>query len=283
METNRLVPASETCEKCHWPEHFGGAKLQVIPEYGDDEKNTASQTVLMMMVGGGGVRGIHGTHFGRGVSIRYGSTDSTRQTIPWVEYRNTDENVVRTYSAEGVTPVSAGKLQQYQMQCVDCHNRPTHTFELPERAMNRAMALGKIPVSLPFIKKKGVEILRNEYASSEEAARKIPAAVREYYSQTPNQARPADVELAANAILAIYNENVFPDLKVTWGTYKNNLGHTDFPGCFRCHDEAHATADKKTITQDCGACHEIVSTSEVSPGVLKTLGLEKRISDLQRK
>jgi hypothetical protein len=125
--------------------------------------------------------------------------------------------------------------------------------------------------------------LRAEYATSEEAARKIPAAIREYYGQTLNQTRPADVELAANAVLAIYSENVFPDLKVTWGTYKNNLGHTDFPGCFRCHDEAHATGDKRTITQDCGTCHEIVSTSEVSPGVLKTLGLEKRISDLQRK
>ena len=286
METNRLVPASETCEKCHWPEHFGGAKLRVIPEYGDDEKNTPSTTVLVMIVGGGGVRGIHGTHFGRGVSIRYGSTDSTRQTIPWVEYRNTNENVIRTYSAEGVTPDSAGKLQQYQMQCVDCHNRPTHTFQLPERAMNRAMAVGRIPVSLPFIRKKGVEVLRTEYATSEDAAQKIPAAIREFYTQTQPaliQARSADVDAAAKAILAIYNENVFPDLKVTWGTYKNNLGHTDFPGCFRCHDEAHSTADGKSITQDCGACHEIVAASEASPGVLKTLGLEKRISELQRK
>ena len=286
MDTNRLVPASETCEKCHWPEHFGGAKLRVIPEYGDDEKNTSSQTVLTMMVGGGGVRGIHGAHFGRGVSIRYASTDSTRQTIPWVEYKNTDENAIRTYSVEGVTADSAGKLPHYEMQCVDCHNRPAHIFELPERAMNRAMALGKIPVSLPYIKKKGVEVLRTEYATSEEAARKIPGAIREYYSQTQstlNQPRSADVELASNAILAIYNENVFPDLKVTWGTYKNNLGHTDFPGCFRCHDEAHNTADKKSITQDCGTCHEIVAASEVSAGVLKTLGLEKKISEIQRK
>ena len=89
--------------------------------------------------------------------------------------------------------------------------------------------------------------------------------------------------MAAKTLLSIYNDNVFPDLKVTWGTYKNNLGHTDFPGCFRCHDEMHATADNKTITQDCGACHEIVATSEPSPGVLQTLGVQSRLSELQKK
>ena len=99
MEANRLVPASETCEKCHWPEHFAGAMLRIIPEYAEDEANTPSQTVLMMMVGGEGVRGIHGSHFGPGVSIRYASTDSTRQTIPWVEYRNSSTKEARTYIA----------------------------------------------------------------------------------------------------------------------------------------------------------------------------------------
>ena len=286
METNRLVPASETCEKCHWPEQFGGAKLRVIPEYADDEKNTLSQTVLMMMVGGGGTRGIHGAHFGPGVSIRYASSDPARQTIPLVEYKNSATNEARTYTAEGVKPEDAAKLVQHDMQCVDCHNRPTHTFQLPERAVNRAMALGKIPVSLPFIRKKAVEILKAEYTSSEDAVVKIPAAVRDYYRlshQAISQSQAANIDTAAAAILNIYNENVFPDLKVTWGTYQNNLGHTDFPGCFRCHDDSHASSDKKTITQDCSACHEMVATSEVSPEVLKTLGLDEKLSKMQKK
>ena len=148
------------------------------------------------------------------------------------------------------------------------------------------MALGRIPVSLPFIKKKAVEVLQAEYRSSEEAAQKIPAAIRDYYAASyPSlvPARSADIELAGKSLLTLYNENVFPDLKVTWGTYRNNLGHTDFPGCFRCHDAAHNTADQKTITQDCSTCHEMVATSEASPEVLKTLGLEERISGLQKK
>jgi hypothetical protein len=285
METNRLIPASETCEKCHWPAQFGGARLRVIPEYADDERNTLTQTVLMMMVGGGGVRGIHGSHFGPGVSIHYASTDSSRQNIPWVEYRNSNTNENRTYAIQGMTDARGQKLQNYRMQCVDCHNRPTHTFQLPERAVNRAMALGSIPVTLPFIKRKGVEVLRAGYGSSHEARERIPAAIREYYRKehpATFQSRSTDVELAANTLLAIFNQNVFPDLGVTWGTYKNNLGHTDFPGCFRCHDEAHTSRDGKTITQDCSTCHEIVAGSEASPEVLRTLGLQERISKLQR-
>jgi len=151
--------------------------------------------------------------------------------------------------------------------------------------VNRAMALGTIPVSLPFIRKKGVEVLRTTYASSAEAALKIPAAITDFYRQEHSatyQSRPKEVELAANSVLALYNENVFPDLAVTWGTYKNNLGHTDFPGCFRCHDEAHTASNGKTITQDCSVCHEIVAASEASPEVLRTLGIQDRISKLQR-
>ena len=286
LETNRLVPASETCEKCHWPDQFGGSKLRVVPEYAEDESNTLTQTVLMMMVGGGGVRGIHGAHFGPGVSIRYASTESSRQTIPWVEYKNSHTNESRTYVADGVKDEDAAKLLRYEMQCVDCHNRPTHIFQLPERAVNRAMALGRIPVSLPYIKKKGVEVLKAGYATSKDAERKIPEVLQSYYRDAYpaiHKDRPGDIARAANTILAIYNENVFPELKVTWGTYQNNLGHTDFPGCFRCHDDAHTSSDQQTITQDCGACHEVLAASEASPEVLRTLGLEERISKLQRK
>jgi hypothetical protein len=171
------------------------------------------------------------------------------------------------------------------MQCVDCHNRPTHTFELPERALDRAMGLGRISTTLPFIKKKAVELLKADYASNEEAAHRIPATLAGYYQQTdPTLAsqRARHIAVAGAEIAAIYNRNVFPDLKVTWGTYPNHLGHTDFPGCFRCHDGSHATADEKTtIAQDCTACHEPLAIGEASPAVLKTLGLADRIGSLQ--
>jgi hypothetical protein len=163
------------------------------------------------------------------------------------------------------------------MQCVDCHNRPTHAFELPERAVNRALASGAISGTLPFIKKKSVELLNVPYSSREEAAQKIRGGLAGFYREKyPDAAaqRSQDIARAADSIVGIYERNVFPDLKVTWGTYPNNLGHTDFPGCFRCHDEAHATSDKKTITQDCAVCHNALAVDEATPEVLKTMGLD---------
>ena len=285
LESNRLVPARETCENCHWPQKFSGARLRVFSKYADDEANTRSETVLLMLVGGNRISGIHGAHFGPGVHIRFAPADAVRQTIPWVEYRNTNTGDARTFVTPEAPPDSATALPQFDMECVDCHNRPTHTFDLPERAMDRALALGEIATGLPYIKKKSVELLKANYATGAEAAAKLPSALAAFYQQNyPDlyAARSQDIHQAGAAVLAIYNRNVFPDLKVTWGTYPNNLGHTDFPGCFRCHDGSHTTADGKTITQDCNTCHEPLAMEEVSPEILKTLGIADRISKVQK-
>ena len=286
MESNRLVPARVTCERCHWPQMFDAVKLRVLFHFKDDATNTQTQTVLLMHTGGGTLGGIHGKHLGPGVEIHYAAADAKRQTIPWVDYRNRNTGETQTFLADGSTPQSVAKLHRYEMQCVDCHNRPTHAFELPERAVDEAMGLGQISPTLPFIKKKAVELLKANYSSNEEAARTIPAALTDFYRQEyPLIAYPRskDIANAGTQIAAIYNRNVFPDLKVTWGTYPNNLGHTDFPGCFRCHDGSHSTPDKKvSIVQDCNSCHEPIAIEEASPGVLKTLGLDERIANLQK-
>jgi hypothetical protein len=171
------------------------------------------------------------------------------------------------------------------MECVDCHNRPTHAFDLPERAMDKALAVGDIAVTLPYIKKKGVELLKATYGTRTEAAVKLPTALVSFYQQNfPDlyANRSEDIRQAGQAVLAIYQRNVFPELKVSWGTYPNNLGHMDSPGCFRCHDGSHATTDGKTIAQDCSSCHEPLAMDEASPEILKTLGISERISSLQK-
>jgi NapC/NirT cytochrome c family, N-terminal region len=285
MATNRLVPARETCENCHWPQNFSGARLRLFSKYADDEANTRSETVLLMMVGGNRLSGIHGAHFGPGVHIRFAAADAKRQTIPWVEYKNTNTGDVRTFSTAETQPDSANALPTFEMECVDCHNRPTHTFELPERAMDKALAVGNIAAGLPYVKKKSVELLKVNYATSADAAAQLPPALAAFYQQNyPDvyAARSQDIQQAGQAVLAIYNRNVFPDLKVTWGTYPNNLGHTDFPGCFRCHDGSHTTVDGKTINQDCTTCHQPLATEEASPEILKTLGVADWISKVQK-
>jgi hypothetical protein len=231
--------------------------------------------------------GIHGKHFGTGVEIHYAAADSNRQTIPWVEYRNQKTDEKSTFLADGSTAESVADLPHYQMQCVDCHNRPTHTFELPEQAVDKAMGMGRISPTLPFVKKTPIELLRASYSSNNEASRMIPAGLAHFHAQnnpSVSSERSKDIAAAGAEIAAIYNRNVFPELKVTWGTYPNNLGHTDFPGCFRCHDGSHSTSDKNvTITQDCSTCHELLATEEATPGVLKALGLTERIANIQKR
>jgi hypothetical protein len=256
-----LRSASETCEGCHSPERRGEDRLRVIDKYADDEKNTVSHTVLLMRTGA-----IHRAHFGDGVSIRFAS-DERRLKIGWIERRTPGGAVV--FTAPGAPAQTPGSLRE--MDCIDCHNRPAHTFELPERAVDRAMAGGSISPMLPFAKKRAVEILKKEYAGREAAATAIPAA----FAQNYPQGEKADVERAGQTLAAIYGRNVFPQMKVAWGTYPNNLGHMDFDGCFRCHDEQHASPAGAKVTQDCGACHNLLAMEEATPKILTDLGLKQ--------
>lgn len=284
IQSNRLVPARETCENCHWPQKFAGARLRVFTKYAEDEKNTRTETVLLMLVGGNRISGIHGAHVGPGIHIRFAAADPARQTIPRIEYQNRTTGQIKSFISTD-RPNATTLPANVDMECVDCHNRPTHTFDLPERALDKALALGEIPVTLPYIKKKSVELLKSGYSTRREAAEKIPASLVQFYQQNYPDVfalRSVDIEQAGQAVLGVYNRNVFPELKVSWGTYPNNLGHTDFPGCFRCHDGSHMTADGQAISQDCSSCHELLAVEETSPEILKTLGIADRIAKAQR-
>ena len=159
---------------------------------------------------------------------------------------------------------------------MDCHNRPTHAYELPERAVDAAMAAGTVSPALPGVKKQAVALLRKDYPSKQEASRQIPETLLAYYRTAYPAvfaARQSEIQRAADALLAIYQRNVFPSMKVGWGTYPNNIGHTDFPGCYRCHDDAHTSAAGGKITQDCNACHSLLAMDETAPKILSDLGL----------
>lgn len=273
---HNLRPARETCEQCHWPEKFSGDKFFVKTKYGDDENNTTAKTVLLLHIGGKSANnsliGIHGRHLG---VTTYVATDDKRQVIPWVDYRNPDGSVTEFLTTENPPPAAdLAKGERRVMDCMDCHNRPTHTFDLPEDAVNRAMAADRISPSLPFAHKVSVELLRRNYASRLAAQTAIPEALREYYRKNYfavyNRER-AQIERAAEALLEIYNGNVFPQMNVTWGTYPNNLGHSDYPGCFRCHDGNHQSKDGRVITQDCNACHNLLAIDDPDPQILREL------------
>ena len=272
---HNLRPARDTCEACHWPQKYGEDRVRVINSFADDEKNTLSKTVLLMKIGGGnhGI-GIHGTHLGPGVRINYWATDEQRQKIPMVEYNGPGRKTV--YTAADAKPGVADGIAPREMDCMDCHNRPAHSYDLPERGVDKAMAAGLISPNLPFGKKKAVEILKVNYTSRDEAAVKIPAAFAKYYQDSQPevwQQHQAEITAAGMQVLEVWNRNIFPDMRVTWGAYPMNIGHTDFPGCFRCHDDSHKAQDGKSISQDCNACHNVLAMEETAPKILTDLGI----------
>lgn len=277
IATGRLVPAGDTCESCHARLTGPPVRLRVTRKHADDENNTMSWTVLSMKLGVGRLGGIHAAHLGPNVTVRYASSDPARQTIPWVEVTRRPEGTVTTFIGKDVRPDAVSALPKFAMQCTDCHNRAAHTFELPGPAIDRAMGSGEISSELPFVKKKAIELLKADYASGDDARARIVSDLRGFYAKEyPDVAasRPQEIDRAAAALSAIWSRNIFPDMKVTWGTYPNNLGHMEFPGCFRCHDGEHATADAEaSIEQDCSTCHEAIAVEEPNPEILKTLGL----------
>jgi hypothetical protein len=270
LQSSHLAASVETCEQCHSRTIDSGTPMRVISKFKDDEANTPIQTVLMMNVGGGRAGGIHGAHMGPGVEIRYRTSDPRRQTISSVEYRNSRTNETSTFSVANAKDAGA---PQFVMECADCHNRQGHNFEQPDQAVDEAMAAGEIPVGLPLAHKTAIDALKTG---------SIGAFTTFYQQKYPDIAakRSTDIGKAAKVLQAIYDRNVFPEFGIKWGTYPNNLGHADNGGCFRCHDESHATPAKKTLSQDCSLCHNPLAVEESNPAVLKTLGLEQKITQL---
>jgi len=143
--------------------------------------------------------------------------------------------------------------------------------------VEKQMSIGRISPDLPYIRKKAVEVLKVNYATRESAQENIPRDITQFYqSSYPalDESKGAAIKQAGEEVTAIYLRNIFPDMRVTWGTHPNNLGHMDSPGCFRCHDGNHTSADGQTITNDCSACHQIVASGESNPKIVSDLGMK---------
>lgn len=256
-----MRPARDTCATCHWPEKIHGTKLRVVKEYADDEAVSETVTTLEVKVGGGShLTGVgEGIHWHMNVQnrIEFVALDEARQDIPYVKMTSAD-GTVREWRKDGVTDAQITGGTRRLMDCTDCHNRPSHTFAASaERAVDKAIAEGQIPRALPFVRREVVKALKAEAATSDDALAGIDRSLRAFYASDQVAARPApvDLERTVKVAKALHSGNVFPQMKITWGTYKNNIGHMDSPGCFRCHDEEKKTAEGKTISQDCESCH----------------------------
>jgi nitrate/TMAO reductase-like tetraheme cytochrome c subunit len=269
---HNLRPARETCEQCHWPATFVGDLLKVKSVYTDDEANTELKTAVLLKVGGLAGRAASGIHWhvNPDVKIRYRSSED-RQTIYDVELTQPD-GTVKLFKPADETPADAAEWRV--MDCIDCHNRPGHNFQLPIDEVDSAMASGYMDKTLPYLKRESMKLLKADYVDQEAAKAGIAQGLTGFYTSIyPEVAteKSAEIDRAVKELQEIYTSNVFPQMKVTWGTYPNNTQHFESPGCWRCHDRKHKTEDGDKISRDCGLCHTIIAQEEENPELLQQL------------
>ncbi len=252
-----LRPAQETCEQCHWPKKFVGNLEHTFTSFLSDQTNTPFTVRMLMNVGGadpthGPVEGIH-WHMNVGNKIEYLATDPARQKIPWVRVTDAQGVVTEYHLSRFTNEVDEAAVRR--MDCMDCHNRPAHRYQTPNSAVNLAMSLGKIDRSLPFIKSNAVFALTGSYTNQTKALEGIATGLARAYPDS------AKIRPVIDVVQQIYKDNFFPEMNASWKTYPDNIGHKDWPGCFRCHDGQHKTSDgKRTIkANDCNACHKILA------------------------
>lgn len=264
-----LRPVREACEECHWPKKFYAGQLKVFNHFAADEKNTPAEVRLLIKTGGGSAEGgrpmgIH-WHMNLGYKVSFVATDPQHQDIPWVRTQSTNGRVTE-YLAKGsrLTPKQIAAMPHNVMDCVSCHDRPSHKFRSPDLAVDRAFVAGRLDRSLPFLKREMVRLLSAPYPSTAKALEAIATGLADFYQDKyPSlyaHKGPA-LEGAIAQAQEIYRSNFFPEMGVDWRTHPDNIGHLYYRGCFRCHDGQHVSADGRVISKACEICHSIIGQS----------------------
>ncbi len=278
-----LPSTEDTCLKCHEREKLtangGPVNLVLRPRYKPDKANTREMVAIMLRPAGLGQPGavaegaedaVRGVHWHIDQKVTYTSSDELSRKIDLVEITEKD-GATKQYIAgtevsvsEDVKPdIARLKLSGDRVvDCVDCHNRVGHDFPSPERAVDAAIAEGRISTALPFIKRDGVALLNGDYPSVEAADKAISGLRTTYASKYPLVLKKhgAQVTGAIDELKQVYRLVATPEMKVMAKTYPNNLGHQGSLGCFRCHDDAHFLVEKgritnKKIPSTCATCH----------------------------
>jgi nitrate/TMAO reductase-like tetraheme cytochrome c subunit len=277
-----MRPANETCGQCHWPSKFYGAKLKTFNHYAYDEQNSLRQTRMLINVGGGNpetgpVAGIH-WHMNLGNEITYIARDSHRQVIPWIRVKDREGRV--TEYMDRARPLSAEEIsagEQRRMDCIDCHNRPAHTYLPPDVAVDQSFNAGKLDPSLPYLKRQAIAALNQPYNTEGEAVKAIAVSMENFYRTNYSDSYREKETLVKNAISEtqrIYTTYFFPEMKTNWESHPNNIGHLYSSGCFRCHDGEHVSNTGKVISNDCNVCHTVLSDSARPATMIKSVPVQ---------
>ena len=264
---HNLRPAQETCEQCHWPRQFYSEKLMSNTYFTSGEKTTKWKLDLLVKIGGGNqeagpTSGIH-WHMNINNKVTYIATDEGRQSIPWVRTEAAD-GTVHTYRSTDMkfTTDDSAKNPARRMDCIDCHNRPTHIYHAPARSVNNLMTLGWIDPSLPSAKDLSVFVLESSYPTTAVAVDSIKNSIEGFYrTNFPAllTTKRKEIDRMIAEVQTLYSRNYFPEMNASWKSFPDNIGHMYFLGCFRCHDGKHVAENGKVLSKDCNTCHAILA------------------------
>jgi NapC/NirT cytochrome c family, N-terminal region len=271
-----LRPARETCEKCHWPQKFYARTLQTNKYFLTDSTNTEWDVMLQMKTGPeysglGYKEGIH-WHINPAVKIEYISDNDKREKITYVKYTNKTTGEITIYR-NNENPVSDSLISASfirTMDCIDCHNRPSHNYNSPPVYINKVLLNGSVSKDIPFIKKVAMEVLKQTFTNRDTALMIIRDSITKFYKSDYKGYFLKNGNFIDNSIAGIqkaFSENTFPGMKVTYDAYPEHIGHLESEGCFRCHNNNFKSESGRTITRDCNLCHSIVGQGK--PGAMQ--------------
>ena len=271
-----LRPARETCERCHWPQKLYARSLETNKYFLADSLNSEWDIMLQMKTGpeytGLGLKeGIH-WHINPSVNIEYISDNDKRENITYVKYSNKETGEVTIYRNPD-NPIEdslVAAVQPRTMDCIDCHNRPSHTYNSPPVYFDKALLTGEISTKIPFVKKISMDVLRQTFTDRDTALHSIQDQILNFYKTGHNDFYEQNGELISNAVSSVqksFSQNTFPGMKVTYDVYPDHIGHLESEGCFRCHNDSFKSETGRTITKDCNLCHTIVGQG--TPGMMK--------------
>ena len=265
---HNLRPAMETCEKCHWPNKFYSNRLVNIRSYLADTFNTECNVTLKMKTASSisanrHNEGIH-WHINPKIKVEYIARSDKRDTIPWVKYTNLETGEITIYQDE-YEPLEQAEmlsLSTRTMDCMDCHNRPSHLFNSPTDYIDDGFNKGEIPKDLKFIKQIALQVLKVKFSTPDSTLNFISDSITNYYKEMhPDifKNKKVLIDKAIAGIQAEFSINSFPKMKVYNNSYINHIGHQETKGCFRCHSGIHVSENGKKIRNDCNLCHTILA------------------------
>jgi nitrate/TMAO reductase-like tetraheme cytochrome c subunit len=267
-----LPDTKDTCLNCHSLDRLMTTTLVTRTSFAEDEINTRAFVGLMIRPGGGNTfdvnRSVH-WHVLRDVEIR--SADPSLDKIDYVSVTEADgtfEEFIaqdKVKVGEDVQPdLDAIKAAEpaHRMDCIQCHNRVGHPIPNPRQGLDSALYADRIDPALPYIKREGMRILTNSYPDQATAFAEADKLGDFYQLQYPAVARgkSAEIDQATTQIKLLYTLTATPDMKESYASYPDFMGHMDFPGCFRCHDGGHflvkdGAVTKEVIPYTCDTCH----------------------------